>query len=146
MGGKRKPVRRSATTLKGLRVLVVDDEPMIRRLVREFLSHEGAEISEAGNIDELTEILDGGERPNVIVLDLSMPGKSGWTALPRLLEQGDVIPVVILTAHADVEFKQSAIKRGVSSYLTKPFRGWEIVEAVLKASGNKGKDPWASGI
>ena len=145
MGGKTQPPRRRNDLLNGMRVLVVDDDPSIRRLVRAFLTNEGAEILEAENVDELSGLLDGGTRPSVIVLDLSMPGKSGWTALPRLLEQGDEIPVVILTAHNDVEFKKSAIKRGVSSYLTKPFKGWEIVDAVMKAAGPK-RDPWAGGI
>jgi CheY-like chemotaxis protein len=129
----------------GVRVLVVDDDPDIRLVVRALLSAEGMEVAEAGNVNDLFASLDE-QLPDVILLDLTMPGPSGWQVLPKL--QSDParakIPVIVLTGHNDPEFKAAAKTRGAAGYVTKPFKDWELIDAVKRhVKLVRRRDPWA---
>jgi CheY-like chemotaxis protein len=137
---------RRIESVVSLCVLVVDDDPDIRYLARRYLEHEDIVVVEAAGVDEMFASLDGGTEPDLILLDLTMPGASGWTAVSRL--KGDPsrseIPVVIFTAHDDAEFRAAAKSKGVSAYLTKPFESWELVDAVKRnVRSNRRSDPWA---
>ena len=79
-------------------VLVVDDEPDIRYLVRELLERAGHDVVEAGDGTEALRIFFS-SRPDLVVLDVSMPGLDGWGTLERIRDLSDV-PVVMLTAQA----------------------------------------------
>lgn len=130
----------------GVRVLVVDDDADVRFIVRRLLEDAGMEVHEAGSVSELFSSLDESELPDVILLDLTMPGPSGWGVLPKL--QSDPlrakIPVVVLTGHNDPEFKAAAKARGAAGYVTKPFKDWELVDAVKRhVKIARRSDPWA---
>jgi CheY-like chemotaxis protein len=130
----------------GIRVLVVDDDADLRLLVVRTLEKEGIEADGVGTVDELFAYLDEFELPDLILLDLTMPGPSGWNVFPRLKADPELakIPVVVLTGHSDPEFKASAKARGAAGYLTKPFRDWELTDAVKKQiKFARRADPWA---
>ena len=138
-----RPRRPGFKPYEGLRAIVVDDDADVRRLVRHILGLEGANVDEAHTVDELFRLLENGEKPDVVMLDLTMPGASGWTALPRLRSGGDDVPVVIMTGYNDAEFRASAKARGAAAYVTKPFTALEVTSAVDVAIGRESRrDPW----
>lgn len=142
---KRRPRRPGFKPYEGLRILVVDDDPDVRLLVRRILAGEGAAVDEAGSVDQLYGILERPEKPDVVLLDLTMPGSSGWTALPQIHAADADIAVLILTGYDDAEFKRSARERGAVGYVTKPFQKDDLLYAVDIALGRTGgRDPWAA--
>jgi DNA-binding response OmpR family regulator len=119
------------------RVLVIDDEAPIRLLCRVNLEAEGMGVSEAG--DGLRGVeLARAEQPDVILLDVMMPGLDGWRVAELLLDDPVTrdIPVVFLTARADLRDRARGIDAGGLDYITKPFNPIELaalVRGVLEA-------------
>lgn len=113
------------------KVLVIDDEAPIRLLCRVNLEAEGMDVVEAG---DGPAGLDAAEReqPDVILLDVMMPGLDGWTVAERLLESEDTghIPIVFLTARADLRDRARGIDLGGLEYVTKPFNPVELATLV----------------
>jgi len=100
-------------------ILVVDDEPGVQESLRMLLSSEG-EISIAGDVESaLREVSDS--TPDLVLLDLVMPGRSGLELLAELAERGVRAPVIVLTATNTVNAAVEAMKRGASDFITKPF-------------------------
>ncbi|WP_164928427.1 hybrid sensor histidine kinase/response regulator [Gloeobacter violaceus] len=123
--------------LDGLRVLVVDDEPQARELVRTTLELCGAQVATAGSAAEaLAEVRRS--KPAVLVSDIAMPGEDGYALLRqlRLLEAecGGRIPAVALTAYARVEDRRRALLAGFQTHLSKPVEPSELVAAVANLS------------
>src|SRR3984893_12116340 len=122
-------LRRMAT-----QILVVDDDAELRDLLRDYLVRQGIEVSvlhDAGTLERRLER----ERPDLIVLDLMMPGVDGLTALRKLRASGDDIPVIMLTARADDVDRIVGLELGADDYLGKPFNPRELlarVQAVLR--------------
>jgi DNA-binding response OmpR family regulator len=114
-------------------VLVVDDDADVRSLVSELLARAGYAVSQAPNGREALRLLYD-QRPDLIVLDVSMPELDGWATLERIRELSDV-PVVMLSAlDAELE-KVRAFRGGADDYVTKPFGRQELlarVETVLR--------------
>ena len=119
--------------MQGASVLVVDDDVDVRSLVSELLARAGYSVSQAPNGREALRMLYDG-RPDLIVLDVSMPELDGWATLERIRELSDV-PVVMLSAlDAELE-KVRAFRSGADDYVTKPFGRQELlarVETVLR--------------
>ena len=115
------------------RVLLVDDEPDVRGLVRTLLERAGHSVVEAPNgADGVRAFFEG--RPDVVLLDVSMPGLDGWAVLERIRTMSDV-PVIMLTADAEELQKVRGLRAGADDYVTKPFGKQELlarVEAVLR--------------
>ena len=109
-------------------VLVVDDEPDIRYLVRELLERAGHDVVEAGDCTEALRIFFS-SRPDLVVLDVSMPGLDGWGTLERIRDLSDV-PVVMLTAQAQELAKVRGLRGGADDYITKPFGRQELLARV----------------
>ncbi len=108
-----------------LRVLIIDDEVQIRRLLRVTLEGGGFEVSEAENGRlGLTEA--AGLHPDGIVLDLGLPDMDGKEVLQRLREWSQV-PVLVLTVRDSEQETIAALDLGADDYLTKPFRGRELL-------------------
>ena len=129
-----------------IRVLIVDDDPDLRSIVSTMLEAESIESDEASNVDELFAYLESHDAPDLILLDLTMPGPSGWNVFPKLQAEPKYakIPVVVVTGHDDAEFKSAAKTRGAAGYLTKPFRDWELTDAVKRyIKLSRRSDPWA---
>jgi two-component system KDP operon response regulator KdpE len=117
-------------------ILVVDDEPPIVRLVRAKLSADGYSVITASNGEEALCHLEE-ERPDLIVLDLMMPGMDGFETLRRV-RQDSQIPVIMLTARASDADKLKGLQSGADDYMTKPFNPDELsarVAAVLRRAG-----------
>lgn len=109
-------------------VLVVDDEADIRSLVRELLERAGHDVTEAGDGNEGLRAFFS-SRPDLVVLDVSMPGLDGWGTLQRIRELSDV-PVVMLTAQAQELAKVRGLRGGADDYITKPFGRQELLARV----------------
>jgi len=101
------------------RVLVVDDEASVRESLRMLLKTD-CDVATAGGVDEaLTALAE--HRPDLVLLDLLMPGRSGLELLSELQERGTPVPVIVLTATASVAMAVEAMKLGASDFVTKPF-------------------------
>ncbi len=114
-------------------ILVVDDEPPIVRLVRAKLQADGYAVATAGRGEEAMAYLED-NRPDLIVLDLMMPGMDGFETLRRIRATSQV-PVILLTARAGDHDKLRGLEGGADDYMTKPFNPDELaarVAAVLR--------------
>jgi DNA-binding response OmpR family regulator len=110
------------------RILVVDDDDDIRGLVRTLLERTGAEVKEAGNgRDGLREF--HAFRPDLVVLDVSMPEMDGWNVLERIRDMSEV-PVLMLTARGDELERVRGLQAGADDYVVKPFGKQELVARV----------------
>jgi DNA-binding response OmpR family regulator len=110
------------------RVLVVDDERDIRELVRELLERAGHEVIEAPDGREGLRLFYG-EQPDLVILDVSMPGLDGWQTLERIRELSSV-PVLMLTAKTTEMDKVRGLRAGADDYVTKPFGRQELLARV----------------
>ena len=128
----------AAPDLKGLRVLVVDDEPDARNLIREVLGLCGAEVEQTGTAIEAHDLISFGEF-NVLVSDIGMPEMDGYALIEkvRLLpaEKGGGIPAIALTAYARVEDRVRALKAGFQAHLPKPIEPVELAAVVASLIG-----------
>ena len=119
-----------------IRVLVIDDEAPIRLLCRVNLEAEGMSVIEAGDGPGGLELARS-EQPEVILLDVMMPGLDGWRVAERLLEDPVTrdIPIVFLTARADIRDRARGIDLGGLDYITKPFNPVELASLVRTVVG-----------
>ena len=115
------------------RVLVIDDEAPIRLLCRVNLEAEGMGVSEAGDGPRGLDLARA-QQPDVILLDVMMPGLDGWRVAEMLLEDPVTrdIPIVFLTARADVRDRARGIDLGGLEYITKPFNPVELASLVRR--------------
>ncbi|MBF4509472.1 MAG: sigma-54-dependent Fis family transcriptional regulator [Aeromicrobium sp.] len=114
------------------RVLVADDEKNMRWVLREALEAEGYEVTEAADGKEaLSAVAD--QEPDVLVLDHKMPAPDGMEVLRRLRGKGFTFPIIMLTAHGNVQTAVEAMKAGADEYLTKPFDLEELKLSIEKA-------------
>ena len=115
-------------------VLVVDDEPDIRMLARMSLDIEGHEVTEATSGEQALEMLRDGARPDLLLLDLRLPGVDGWQVLRRLraIVGLEDLPVVIMSAHASPGREAQARAASATAYLVKPFKQQDLVRLVNK--------------
>jgi two-component system alkaline phosphatase synthesis response regulator PhoP len=119
-----------------LRVLVVDDEAPIRLLCRVNLEAEGMDVLEAPDGPSGLDLARS-ERPDAVLLDVMMPGLDGWTVAERLLEDAETreIPIVFLTARADLRDRARGMDLGGLGYVTKPFNPVELASLVREVVG-----------
>ncbi|AZO18722.1 MULTISPECIES: response regulator transcription factor [unclassified Mesorhizobium] len=117
-------------------ILVVDDEPPIRKLLRVGLGSQGYTVSEAPNAKAAIELLQT-ERPDLILLDLGLPGMTGLELLGKWRGEGLDIPVVILSSRTDEAGIVSALELGADDYVTKPFGMNELVARIRVALRHK---------
>jgi DNA-binding response OmpR family regulator len=123
-------------TDKRVRVLVADDDPVILRLIEVNLGLEGFEVVTAnGGEDVLAKVKDA--QADVILLDVMMPGMTGWEVARRLRENGETshIPVVFLSARTQEEDRRKGEELGVAAYVSKPFDPVELVETIRLLAG-----------
>jgi two-component system KDP operon response regulator KdpE len=113
------------------RVLVVDDEPPIRKLLRMGLTAHGYHILEAPNGKTALELL--GENPDLIILDLGLPDMQGHDLLRMIRGRNDSVPIVVLSSRGDEAGKVKALDFGADDYVTKPF-GMDELLARMRAA------------
>src|SRR5918999_2486131 len=107
------------------RVLAVDDEADIRELLRELLGRAGYDVEVAEDGRAALRALFAA-RPDLVILDVNMPGLDGWQTLERIRDVSDV-PVLMLTARTGELEKVRALTRGADDYVTKPFARQELL-------------------
>ena len=116
------------TAVTSQRVLVVDDEPKIREIVRRYLEVEGFTVAEASDGQSALQIA-GELHPDLVILDVMMPGLDGIDVLRNLRTESDVY-VILLTARAEEVDKLIGLSVGADDYITKPFSPRELVARV----------------
>jgi two-component system invasion response regulator UvrY len=116
-----------------IRILIADDHPFVRRGVKQVLTDEFPDvvIGEASTAQELLE-LAGKHRWNLVVLDLTMPGRGGLDALHELKAGRPDTPVLVLSMHPEDQFAVRVLRAGAAGYLTKESIPEELVQAVKK--------------
>src|SRR3954451_20842063 len=113
------------SSLDGAQVLVIDDDETIRAVLRRTVEMAGGSVTEAGTGEEGLPALYA-RRPDVVILDIDLPGLDGWQVLERIRQLTDV-PVVMLSAHDDELEKVRALRAGADDYVTKPFGAPELL-------------------
>jgi DNA-binding response OmpR family regulator len=122
-------------------VLVVDDEPQIAGIVRDYLRRDGFEVIVAGDGVRALEAARG-RRPDLVILDLGLPGLDGMEVARALRGDSDV-PIIMLTARVEEDDRLSGLEIGADDYVTKPFSPRELVarvRAVLRRSERRHVD------
>jgi DNA-binding response OmpR family regulator len=116
------------------RILIVDDDPVIVRLLQINFRLEGYEVDAASRGEEALRMVQE-HRPDVVVLDVMMPGLDGWEVCRQLKANPEVrhVPVIFLSARAQDEDRQRGYSLGVDEYVTKPFDPAHLVEIVDRA-------------
>jgi len=113
------------------KILVVDDEPQIRRVLRTTLTSHGYTVSEAPSGDEALELIRS-ERPDLILLDVNMPGRSGLETCREIRSTSD-IPIIMLTVRNTERDKVLALDAGADDYVVKPFGSEELMARIRAA-------------
>jgi DNA-binding NtrC family response regulator len=115
-------------------VLIVDDEPQIRKMARTFLKKRGIAVHEAANGKEAVDYLaSGGSSIRVVLLDMAMPEMSGDEALPSIFRVRPDIQVIVSSGYSATEVKSHFGSMQVHAFLPKPYNGDQLVEQVLSA-------------
>lgn len=120
-------------------VLVVDDERNIFELARLYLEQEGFTVAYAADGEEALSRIRH-ERPDLVILDIMLPGQDGWTICKQLRAEGNPVPIIMLTAKDDAVDKVLGLELGADDYVTKPFDPRELVarvRAVLRRTAGR---------
>lgn len=111
---------------KPIKVMLIDDDPGIHESLRDLVEEEGYEFCGALSGKEGLRLLDQ-ERPDLLLLDVMMPGMNGFDVCRQMRDEGRRIPVIFLTAKNDIVDKSTGFKAGADDYVTKPFIADELL-------------------
>jgi DNA-binding NtrC family response regulator len=128
--------------MTGADVLVVDDEPAIRELVREILSDEGYSVATAESAEEARQRV-GNREPDLVLLDIWMPGEDGISLLKEWVGQGTSFPVVMISGHGTVETAVEATRLGAVDFIEKPLSMGKLLATVEEALNSGAAGPSA---
>jgi DNA-binding response OmpR family regulator len=106
--------------MKNFKILVIDDESRMRKLVRDFLIKKNYEVLEASNGEEAMEIFYNDKEIDLLILDIMMPKMDGWQVC-REIRQTSKVPIIMLTARTDERDELQGFELGVDEYISKPF-------------------------
>lgn len=127
-----------------MKILVVDDEKLIRDVIKEYCNYEGFEVDEAENGLEAIELVKKNNY-NVLVLDIMMPKMDGYQAIKEIKKHKD-LPVIMLSARTDEYDKLHGFDLGIDDYVTKPFSPKELMARIKAVSGRqKAKEKYTIG-
>jgi DNA-binding response OmpR family regulator len=115
-----------------IKILVVDDEKRIRKIIEDYLVNDGYEVLQAENGKKALEVFYMNDDIDLIILDVMMPEKNGWEVCREIREESDV-PVIFLTALGEVHDEIKGLELGADDYLPKPF-GYERFMARVKSA------------
>src|SRR5438445_3068558 len=121
-------------TSRAPRILIVDDDAGQRSLLDSFLKSQGFNTVPVASGEQALGVLRGGEF-NMMISDVRMPGISGLETLRRARQEHAVLPVLLVTAYADIREAVGAMRDGAVNYLTKPIDLDELLASVCKATG-----------
>ena len=125
-----------------LKILVVDDESRMRKLVKDFLTKKNFQVLEAGNGEEAMDIFYEEKDIALIILDVMMPKMDGWEVC-REIRKNSKVPIIMLTARSDERDELLGFDLGVDEYISKPFSPKILVarvEAILRRTGQTGAE------
>ena len=125
-------LNRNVTALRN-HVLVLDDEPTMRRLLRTILLSQGYKVTEAHDAAGALEIIATCETIDLLILDLGLPGMNGLDLLRKIRGAGSSLPILVLSAKTDENTKVVALDLGADDYVTKPFGARELLARVRAA-------------
>ena len=128
--------------MEKLKILVVDDESRMRKLVRDFLEREGCAVLEAGDGQEAVEIFYEHKDIALIILDVMMPHMDGWETC-REIRKDSKVPIIMLTARSEERDELQGFELGVDEYNSKPFSPKILVarvEAILRRTNALSQD------
>ena len=128
--------------MDNIKILVVDDEERMRRLVKDFLTKKGYAVIEASNGREALDLFYKDSSIDLVILDVMMPVMDGWATL-REIRETSKIPIIMLTAKAEEHDELLGFELGVDEYVTKPFSPKILVarvEALLRRFGSIGEE------
>ena len=114
-----------------LKVLVIDDEPPIRKLLRMGLATQGYQVIDAPNAKIALEQM--AQKPDFVILDLGLPDMQGLDLLRALRQQNEAVPIVVLSSRSDESAKVQALDFGADDYVTKPFGINELLARIRAA-------------
>ena len=117
------------------KILVVEDEIAISMVLKAYLQREGFEVNQVYDGAEVMNVFDD-VKPDLVLLDVMLPGKDGWSILNEIREQS-TCPVIMLTALTDIDYRLTGLRSGADDYIAKPFVADEVVarvQAVLRRS------------
>ena len=121
-------------------MLVVDDEPAIRKVVRTMLEKAGYDVLEADNGETAIDTINTGENRlmlDAVICDIRMPRINGLDALAYFRHAYPHVPLIVLTGYPDTEMATSCMREGVVDYLVKPVDGERLKTAIVKAMGQR---------
>ena len=124
--------------MKECKVLVVDDESRMRKLVKDFLVKKDFEVLEAADGEQAIEVFFADKNIDLVILDVMMPKMDGWEVCKEI-RQYSKVPIIMLTAKSDERDELLGFELGVDEYISKPFSPKILVarvEAILRRSGN----------
>lgn len=133
--------------MEDIKILVVDDESRMRKLVKDFLSIKGYIVLEAQDGEEALKVFDANKDVKLILLDVMMPKMDGFEVL-EAIRQYSKVPVMMLTARSEERDELEGYKLGVDEYITKPFSPKILVarvEAVLRRTVGEAEDRLIAG-
>jgi DNA-binding NtrC family response regulator len=116
-----------------MRVLIVDDEEVLRDVLDAVLRREGFDIITAASGEEALSVLDSTEEVDLVILDVMLPGISGIDTLRAMRISNPALPVIVITAFSSIDGAIEAMKQGAFHYIPKPFKNEEVVLTVNKA-------------
>ncbi|MDD7379577.1 MAG: response regulator transcription factor [Lachnospiraceae bacterium] len=122
--------------MERLKILVVDDESRMRKLVRDFLTKQNFEVLEAADGEEALDVFYGDKEIALVILDVMMPKINGWDVC-REIRENSKVPIIMLTAKSDENGELLGFELGVDEYISKPFSPKILVarvEAILRRS------------
>ena len=128
--------------MDSIKILVVDDESRMRKLVKDFLSKKGYIVLEAGDGEEAVDIFMNNKDIGLIILDVMMPKMDGWETCKEIRKFSQV-PIIMLTAKSDERDELLGFELGIDEYITKPFSPKILVarvEAILRRSNGGSQD------
>ena len=128
--------------MEKLKILVVDDESRMRKLVKDFLVKAGYDVIEAGDGEQAIDTFYAQKDIALIILDVMMPKMDGWQVC-REIRQNSKVPIIMLTAKSEERDELLGFDLGVDEYISKPFSPKILVarvEAILRRSGKTGED------
>lgn len=126
--------------MENIRILVVDDEARMRKLVKDFLNARGYSVLEAGDGEEAVRLFMADKSISLILLDVMMPKMDGWEVL-RTVRQYSKVPIIMLTARSEERDELQGFQLGVDEYISKPFSPKILVarvEAILRRTQGDG--------
>ena len=121
-------------------VAIVDDDESLRRALKNLLASVGFRVETFASAEAFLQSIHQ-EQTGCLVLDLRMPGMNGLDLLGHLSSTGSPIPAVILTAHGDDAARQRSLQSGAVAFLSKPFDGKVLLDAVRTALDQGGRRP-----